>query len=112
MKINTYLNYDPADYPCEVNSDPSLTVPEQSMSMRDILQRSAEGFLMEGRDPEWADDDVDFDDAIPYSVDPLTEIADAHRFIDDLEDAYASAKAEAEKAAQQPSIEQKGESAT
>jgi hypothetical protein len=43
VKIYTKLNYDPNDFPGEVNTLPSKTTPDQSYSLREILRRSAAG---------------------------------------------------------------------
>lgn len=43
VKITTKFTYDPAEFPGEYNNLPSMTTPDQSYSLREILRRSACG---------------------------------------------------------------------
>ena len=50
----TKWNYDPLDQPGEVNNLPSMTIPDQSMSVMELMQRQAQGLpLGGGRKPIW-----------------------------------------------------------
>lgn len=63
MKVVNSLNFNYLDYPGEVNNLPSETVPDQAMSVREILQRYARGLPLTeaGRVPIWAESPEDDD---------------------------------------------------
>lgn len=48
-KVLNPLNYDPSLFPGEINTQPSLTIPDQTLSLREILDRYASGRPVEGR---------------------------------------------------------------
>jgi len=67
------LNADEFPYLGEVNNSPSMTVPDQTMSIRTILERYSRGLPVGGRLDEYYDED----DTMPdYRTLDLTEIAD------------------------------------
>lgn len=66
VHIKTYFNSVP--YSGKVFTQPSLTVPDQTLSIREILDRYARGLPLEVRTPIW-DDNADENDVMP---DPRT----------------------------------------
>jgi len=65
MKIKHSLNASQFVYEGEVNNEPSMTVPDQTMSIRTILERYSRGLPIGGR----VDDYYDEEDTLPN---PLT----------------------------------------
>ena len=60
--IKTYLNREEHTRRYEVNNEPSETIPDQSMSIRTILERYSRGLPISGeRTPIWQQGD-DFND--------------------------------------------------
>lgn len=64
MKIKTYLNRDEFPKNYKVFTMPSETVPDQSLTIRQILDRYARGIPMDSKAQIW-DENVDIDDIIP-----------------------------------------------
>lgn len=60
-RIQNSLNYDPADWPGEKNTMPSMTVPDQAMSIQEILRRFAQGLPLGGQKVPLYDEDIPFD---------------------------------------------------
>lgn len=63
MKFKNHYNSVPEDG--EVNDQVSETIPDQSLSVQEILERFAKGLNLQGRTPIWMnedDDDLSFDD--------------------------------------------------
>lgn len=60
-KVNTWFNHEPTKG--EVNNMPSLTIPDQTMTMREIMQRFASGQQILGNNTEPQYDDLES----PYS---------------------------------------------
>lgn len=56
-KVRTWFNHEPTKG--EVNNQPSLTVPDQTMSMREIMLRYASGLPISGNNAEPQYDDLD-----------------------------------------------------
>ncbi len=60
MKIKTMLNYSNFDKNYEVNNEPSQTIPDQTMSIRELLRRYASGLPLGGsKDPIYEGEDGD-----------------------------------------------------
>jgi hypothetical protein len=79
------LNADEFPYDGEVNNEPSLTVPDQSMSIQTILERYARGLPIGGRTDEYYDED----DTMPdYRSLDLTEIAELQKNVKDTIENY------------------------
>lgn len=55
--VKTYLNRDLFPKKYEINTLPSMTVPDQSLTMRQILDRYARGLPLDVKVPIWTDDD-------------------------------------------------------
>lgn len=66
-------NFNPDDFPGEVNELPSCTVPDQALSLEEILTKYASGGAMYGNPNLVYGSDLEFD----YPVDPRTmDLAD------------------------------------
>lgn len=68
-KINNWLNYNHNDSIYETNKQKSLTIPDQALSIKEILSRYARGLDVAGFTPQYDDDDITSDDYLP---DPRT----------------------------------------
>lgn len=64
-KVNTWANYDHEKQQYEENNQKSLTIPDQAMSIKEILNRFARGLDVEGFKPVYDDDDITLDDYLP-----------------------------------------------
>jgi hypothetical protein len=65
FKIQSWANYNHEEQQYEVNKQKSLTIPDQAMSIKEILSRFARGLDVEGFKPIYDDDDITLDDYIP-----------------------------------------------
>lgn len=82
--VKTRLNYD--EFPRvinEVNSKPSETIPDQSMTMREILNRFARGLPISGGKVPVYDDSEDVLEDISYM-----DLADQEAYINRVRDEY------------------------
>lgn len=72
----------------EVNTLPSMTVPDQCLSIREILIRYAKGLPISASDPLYDGEDADFDDLLPDPARMDLEEREAFRnqAIDELKD--------------------------
>lgn len=61
-KVNNWLNYDHENHIGEINTLPSLTVPDQSMSVQEILDRYARGLPIGGSRVPIFDEEDDMPD--------------------------------------------------
>jgi hypothetical protein len=68
-QVNNWLNYNSEEQQYEVNKQKSLTIPDQALSIKEILNRFARGLDIEGFKPIYDDDINDNDDYLP---DPRT----------------------------------------
>ncbi len=63
MKVNGIQNnswYTPHEVKGEINEEPSMTVPNQSLSVKTILEKHVNGMrVMVGRNPIYEDGDID-----------------------------------------------------
>lgn len=67
------MNADQFPYEGEINTQPSMTVPDQTMSIQTILERYSRGLPIGGRTDEYYDEE----DTMPdYRKLDLTEIAE------------------------------------
>lgn len=79
------LNAEEFPYDGEVNNEPSLTVPDQTMSIKTILERYARGLPIGGRTDEFYDED----DTMPdYRSLDLTEISELQKNVKDTIENY------------------------
>lgn len=75
-KFNTILNY--KEHKGEVNKQKSLTVPDQAMSIKQIMERYARGLPIEQFKPIY---DENIDEDSEYIPDPRTmDLADRQQF--------------------------------
>lgn len=65
MKVKNSLNYDYQDEKGEVNTLPSMTIPDQTMSIRTIVDRYTRGLPITGFTPVYEGEDF-------YMPDPKT----------------------------------------
>lgn len=80
MKVKNSLNANEFDKNYKIFTQPSLTVPDQSMSIKTILERYARGLPVGGRLDEYYDEE----DTMPdYRTLDLTEIADLQQEVKD-----------------------------
>lgn len=68
MKIKNSLNAHEFPYLGRVITQPSMTVPDQSLTIREIMDRYARGLPLDIKTPQW-DENADLDDILP---DPRT----------------------------------------
>jgi hypothetical protein len=75
-KFNTILNY--KEYKGQVNKQKSLTVPDQALSIKEIMNRYARGLPIEQFKPLY---DENIDEDSEYIPDPRTmDLADRQEF--------------------------------
>lgn len=82
MKINSFYTYDPSESLYERGGGPQIAVPDQSLSVREILERFRRGTMSpeeissslytEDND-EYSDDDLDVFDPL---IEDLTDLQD------------------------------------
>jgi len=65
FNVSNWLNYDHTQQQYEVNKQKSLTIPDQAMSIKEILNRYARGLDVEGFRPIYDDEDITLDDYMP-----------------------------------------------
>jgi hypothetical protein len=65
FKVHNWLNYDHEEQQYEVNKQKSLTIPDQAMTIKEILNRYARGLDVEGFRPIYDDEDISLDDYLP-----------------------------------------------
>ncbi len=71
LQFKNILNYKP--YEGIVNDEPSMTIPDETMSIREILHRHVRGLPIDGKDPKTAIWDDESNGVNPKTLD-LTEI--------------------------------------
>jgi len=57
IRIKTYLNRDSFEKNYKLFTEPSETIPDQSLTMRQILERYARGLPLDAKRPIWEEDD-------------------------------------------------------
>jgi hypothetical protein len=74
------------EYKGEVNDQPDQTIPDQAMSIKEILKRFARGLPIEQFKPNYDNDDVTADDYLP---DPRTmDLAERQEFAEMLQEEF------------------------
>ena len=76
MKINTFYNYNPEEQLIDEGSGEVVTIPEQSLTVKDILERFRRGTLdySELNSKGYYDDDDSDIDFSPPEIDDITDI--------------------------------------
>lgn len=75
MKVKNSLNANEFEKNYKIFTQPSMTIPDQTMSIRTILERYARGLPIGGRTDEYYDEE----DTMPdYRTLDLTEIQELH----------------------------------
>ena len=82
----------------ETNPMKSVTVPNQSMSIREIIQRFSLGQSVSGAREVYYDDEEDFDNVDP-TLDPNFDLSDYTRLKEETEISLSRKKKHAERAA-------------
>lgn len=77
----TQYSFEPAKYAGEVNKEPSLTVPDMSFSIQELLERFTT--MPEIMRPAMYDENPGFDDALPVDVD-LVDIQENEMYTESL----------------------------
>lgn len=78
-KIKHWLNYHEFPSVGEVNDMPSLTVPDETMSIREILVRYAKGLPLGGAKVEiWEGEDNDLPDIRTLDISERAELAEIY----------------------------------
>ncbi len=79
-KFNTILNYE--EYKGQVNKQKSLTIPDQAMSIKTIMERFARGLPIEQFKPIY---DENIDEDSEYLPDPRTmDLADRQEYAEQI----------------------------
>lgn len=63
-KFSTWYTYDSNKYPGEINDEPSLTVPDMSHTLKDLIEkytRQLDDYMLPG---QYDDEDIEFNDPI------------------------------------------------
>lgn len=76
MKINTFYNYNPEEQIIDEGAGEVITIPEQSLTVKDILERFRRGTLdySELNSKSYYDDDDNDIDFSPPEIDDITDI--------------------------------------
>ena len=83
----------------EVNNEPTMTVPEMTLSIRDIFEKYVT-FPEIAVDGEDDGDDVDLDDIVLSS--PIQDLTDYQELTEQLDDMKSKIREKAKKASQTP----------
>lgn len=105
MKINTYYNVSLDKG--EVNNKPSMTVPDQSMSLRELLDRFARGLPTGGQKTEiWHGEDEDMPDTSKMDLIDRMDLIEANKdFIQETKQKLQSKPPKAIKVLETPPTE-------
>jgi len=86
MKVKNSLNYDYTEQLGEVNNLPSMTIPDQTMSIRTIVDRYTRGLPITGFTPVYDGEDY-------YMPDPRTlDLVDRHEMAEEIKQEVESLK--------------------
>lgn len=77
-KFKTAWNADEFDIPLEYNEEPSMTVPDQSMSVREIMDRFARGLPVSGHKVPVYDGEEDLPDMKKLDLSERAEMIEAN----------------------------------
>lgn len=82
MKVlHNQLDYKWEEQTYETNAQPSQTIPDQTMSIREIIERFANGGVIETFTPYYGEEE-DFNEMLP---DPTKiDLADRQRFLEEI----------------------------
>lgn len=94
MKFNKQWNDRvPSRNDKETNNQPSMTVPDQNMSVREIMQRHAKGLPTGGQKVPFYDEDSDLPDPKTLDLSEIQEFRDEYREkVDSINDKKKSAE--------------------
>lgn len=86
MKVKNTLNYNEFNKDYEVNTLPSLTIPDQNMSIREIIDRYSRGLPVTSFTPVYEGEDFDLPD--PKTLD----LVERHEMAQKIKEEVASIK--------------------
>lgn len=97
--VNRHLHRKP-----EVNNSPSMTIPDESLSVREIMERYARGLPLQGvRVPEYHGEDDDLPDLERMELtDRMDAIEQAKIDLKEMKDKISKKKEKPEKQAKKP----------
>jgi len=78
MKVKNSLNAHEFPKNYEINDEPSMTVPDQTMSIRTILERYSRGLPVGGRLDEYYDEEDDLPDPRTLDLAERQELAELY----------------------------------
>lgn len=96
MKIKSHYNFNPDENIRESDFPNSLTRPDESISLRDMLDNYTSGYLPEGSELNGRYDDIDENDdwldsnSYEQGIDPITEQLDARQRLTDIRNNVSS----------------------
>lgn len=78
MKVKNWLNFEQFEKDLEINTQPSITIPDQSMTVKQMLERHNSGMPVSlfGADPTYSEDELP-----DLRKMDLSEIQDLREFI-------------------------------
>lgn len=79
LKIKTPYNYMEFDRDDEVNDEPSLTIPDQTLSIPEILERYARGLPIGGANEGYYDEDDDLPDPRTLDLEERFQLAEKYQ---------------------------------
>lgn len=97
MNILTHYSYRPLASGMETPKGESLTIPDQSLTIREIVERFVMGEPTLGQRAVHYDEVEDFDNIDP-TLDPAFDLADVSTISSEIEEAKANRKAKAQAA--------------
>lgn len=97
MKIKSHYNFNHEDNVQESNFPNSVTRPDESMSLRDMLDNYTSGYLPEGSELNGRYDDIDENDdwldsntSYEQGIDPITEQLEARQRLTEIRNNVSS----------------------
>ena len=70
--------YNDQEYPGQINKEPSMTVPNQSLSVKQILEKHVQGIRLSIGKEGLYDEDTDIDDVVLKSSMDVTEVQELY----------------------------------
>jgi len=80
MKVKNLLNANTFDKKYKIFTQPSMTVPDQSMSIKTILERYARGLPVGGRLDEYYDEENDLPNPFTLDLAERQEMEELYKF--------------------------------
>jgi len=80
MKVKNSLNANTFEKKYKIFTQPSMTVPDQSMSIKTILERYARGLPVGGRLDEYYDEEDDLPNPLTLDLAERQELEEVYKF--------------------------------